>query len=154
MARHQQRLCLHWRRHGDRLSARHPLQDMEMYQFHPTGIYKVGVLLWRRPAVKAASLLNSKGEYFMERYMPTMKDLAPRDIVSRLSIQEVKEGRGVDGKDYVYLDVRHLGSEDDCREAAGYHRLCPQLPRRRADYRAGADSAYRALRDGRHSHRC
>ena len=88
-----------------------PLQDMEMYQFHPTGIYKVGVLLSEAARGEGGKLLNGKGEYFMERYMPTLKDLAPRDIVSRCIIQEVKEGRGVDGKDYVYLDVRHLGAK-------------------------------------------
>lgn len=88
-----------------------PLQDMEMYQFHPTGIYKVGVLLSEAARGEGAKVLNGKGEYFMERYMPTMKDLAPRDIVSRCIIQEIKEGRGIDGKDYVYLDVRHLGAK-------------------------------------------
>jgi succinate dehydrogenase flavoprotein subunit len=88
-----------------------PLEDMEMYQFHPTGIYKVGVLLSEAARGEGGKLLNGKGEYFMERYMPTLKDLAPRDIVSRCIIQEVKEGRGVDGKDYVYLDVRHLGAK-------------------------------------------
>src|SRR5579863_5255557 len=88
-----------------------PLEDMEMYQFHPTGIYKVGVLLSEAARGEGAKLLNGVGEYFMERYMPTLKDLAPRDIVSRCIIQEVKEGRGVDGKDYVFLDVRHLGAK-------------------------------------------
>src|SRR6266571_4732697 len=88
-----------------------PLQDMEMYQFHPTGIYKVGVLLSEAARGEGGKLLNGKGEYFMERYMPTLKDLAPRDIVSRSIIQEIKEGRGVDGKDYLFLDVRHLGEK-------------------------------------------
>ena len=88
-----------------------PLQDMEMYQFHPTGLYKVGVLLSEGARGEGAKILNGKGEYFMERYMPTLKDLAPRDIVTRCIIQEVNEGRGVDGKDYVYLDLRHLGAK-------------------------------------------
>lgn len=88
-----------------------PLQDMEMYQFHPTGLYKVGVLLSEGARGEGAKLLNGKGEYFMERYMPTLKDLAPRDIVSRCIIQEIKDGNGVDGKDYVYLDLRHLGAK-------------------------------------------
>jgi succinate dehydrogenase / fumarate reductase flavoprotein subunit len=88
-----------------------PLQDMEMYQFHPTGIYKVGVLLSEAARGEGGKLLNDKGEYFMERYMPTLKDLAPRDIVSRCIVQEVNEGRGINGKDYVYLDVRHLGAK-------------------------------------------
>jgi len=82
-----------------------------MYQFHPTGIYKVGVLLSEAARGEGGKVLNGKGEYFMERYMPTMKDLAPRDIVSRCIVQEIKEGRGVDGKDYVYLDLRHLGAK-------------------------------------------
>lgn len=88
-----------------------PLQDMEMYQFHPTGIYKVGVLLSEAARGEGGKLLNGKGEYFMERYMPTLKDLAPRDIVSRCIVQEIKDGNGVDGKDYVFLDVRHLGAQ-------------------------------------------
>jgi succinate dehydrogenase / fumarate reductase flavoprotein subunit len=88
-----------------------PLEDMEMYQFHPTGLYKVGVLLSEGARGEGAKLLNGKGEYFMERYMPTLKDLAPRDIVSRCIIQEVNEGRGVNGKDYVYLDLTHLGAK-------------------------------------------
>jgi len=88
-----------------------PLEDMEMYQFHPTGLYRVGVLLSEAARGEGGKLLNGKGEYFMERYMPTLKDLAPRDIVSRCMIQEVNEGRGVDGKDYVYLDLRHLGAK-------------------------------------------
>src|SRR5438093_13184228 len=88
-----------------------PLEDMEMYQFHPTGIYKVGVLLSEAARGEGGRLLNGRGEYFMERYMPTLKDLAPRDIVSRCMIQEVNEGRGVDGKDYLYLYVRQLGAK-------------------------------------------
>jgi succinate dehydrogenase / fumarate reductase flavoprotein subunit len=88
-----------------------PLEDMEMYQFHPTGLYKVGVLLSEGARGEGAKVLNGKGEYFMARYMPTLKDLAPRDIVSRCIIQEIKDGNGVDGKDYVYLDMRHLGAK-------------------------------------------
>jgi succinate dehydrogenase / fumarate reductase flavoprotein subunit len=88
-----------------------PLQDMEMYQFHPTGIYKVGVLMSEAARGEGGKVLNGKGEYFMARYMPTLGDLAPRDIVSRCIIQEINEGRGIDGKDYVYLDLRHLGAK-------------------------------------------
>ena len=76
-----------------------PLEDMEFFQFHPTGIYKMGILI------------NGDGERFMERYAPTIKDLAPRDMISRAIYQEIKEGRGVDGKDFVHLDVRHLDPE-------------------------------------------
>ncbi|MDQ2903111.1 MAG: succinate dehydrogenase flavoprotein subunit [Chloroflexota bacterium] len=88
-----------------------PLEDMEMYQFHPTGLYKVGVLLSEAARGEGGKLLNGKGEYFMERYMPTLKDLAPRDIVSRCILKEIHAGNGVDGKDYVYLDVTHLGEK-------------------------------------------
>src|SRR5579864_9073765 len=68
-----------------------PLEDMEMYQFHPTGLYKLGVLLSEAARGEGGKLLNGKGEYFMERYMPTLKDLAPRDIVSRCMLQEIHE---------------------------------------------------------------
>jgi len=85
-----------------------PLQDMEMFQFHPTGIYKMGILLSEAVRGEGGIIINSEGERFMERYAPTVKDLAPRDMVSRAIYQEIKEGRGIDGKDYVFLDVRHL----------------------------------------------
>ncbi len=85
-----------------------PLEDMEMFQFHPTGVYKMGILLSEAVRGEGGILLNDDGERFMERYAPTIKDLAPRDMVSRAIYQEVKEGRGVNGSDYVYLDVRHL----------------------------------------------
>jgi len=88
-----------------------PLEDMEMFQFHPTGIYKMGILLSEAVRGEGGIILNGEGERFMERYAPTVKDLAPRDMVSRAIYQEIKEGRGVDGKDYVYLDVRHLPRE-------------------------------------------
>jgi succinate dehydrogenase / fumarate reductase flavoprotein subunit len=88
-----------------------PLEDMEMYQFHPTGIYKVGILLSEAARGEGGILRNDKGERFMERYAPTLKDLAPRDMVSRYIYQEIREGRGIGGKDYVYLDLTHLGKE-------------------------------------------
>jgi succinate dehydrogenase / fumarate reductase flavoprotein subunit len=88
-----------------------PLEDMEFFQFHPTGIYKMGILISEAVRGEGGILLNGREERFMERYAPTIKDLAPRDMVSRAIYQEVKEGRGVDGKDYVYLDVRHLDPE-------------------------------------------
>jgi succinate dehydrogenase / fumarate reductase, flavoprotein subunit len=88
-----------------------PLEDMEMFQFHPTGIYRLGILLSEAVRGEGGILINSEGERFMERYAPTVKDLAPRDMVSRAIYQEIKEGRGIDGKDYVYLDVRHLDPE-------------------------------------------
>ena len=88
-----------------------PLEDMEFFQFHPTGIYKMGILISEAVRGEGGILLNGEGERFMERYAPTIKDLAPRDMISRAIYQEIKEGRGVDGKDYVYLDVRHLDRE-------------------------------------------
>ena len=88
-----------------------PLEDMEFFQFHPTGIYKMGILLSEAVRGEGGILRNSEGERFMERYAPTVKDLAPRDMVSRAIFAEVKEGRGVEGKDYVHLDVTHLPPE-------------------------------------------
>jgi succinate dehydrogenase / fumarate reductase flavoprotein subunit len=88
-----------------------PLEDMEFYQFHPTGLYKLGILLSEAARGEGGILRNGQGEAFAERYAPTLKDLAPRDMVSRFIHQEVKEGRGVDGKDYVYLDLSHLPAE-------------------------------------------
>jgi succinate dehydrogenase / fumarate reductase flavoprotein subunit len=88
-----------------------PLMDMEFYQFHPTGIYKLGILLSEAARGEGGILRNGEGEAFAERYAPTLKDLAPRDMVSRFIFQEVKEGRGVDGGDYVHLDLSHLPPE-------------------------------------------
>ncbi len=88
-----------------------PLEDMEFFQFHPTGIYKLGILLSEAARGEGAFLVNDKGERFMERYSPTLKDLAPRDICSRCIYLEVREGRGIGGKEYVYLDFRHLGQK-------------------------------------------
>jgi succinate dehydrogenase / fumarate reductase, flavoprotein subunit len=88
-----------------------PLEDMEFFQFHPTGMYRLGFLLSEAMRGEGGFLVNDKGERFMERYAPTMKDLASRDVVSRSIYLEIAEGRGIDGKDYVYLDVRHLGDE-------------------------------------------
>ncbi len=88
-----------------------PLMDMEFFQFHPTGIYKLGILLSEAARGEGAFFINDAGERFMERYSPTLKDLAPRDICSRCIYQEIREGRGIGGKDYVYLDFRHLGHD-------------------------------------------
>jgi succinate dehydrogenase / fumarate reductase flavoprotein subunit len=89
-----------------------PLEDMEFFQFHPTGVYKMGILLSEAVRGEGGIILNSEGERFMERYAPTVKDLAPRDMVSRAIYQEIKEGRGVGPhRDAVYLDVRHLPKE-------------------------------------------
>jgi succinate dehydrogenase / fumarate reductase flavoprotein subunit len=83
-----------------------PLEDMEFFQFHPTGIYRLGILITEGVRGEGGVLLNDRGERFMERYAPTIKDLAPRDMVSRAIYTEIREGRGIGGKDYVYLDVR------------------------------------------------
>jgi succinate dehydrogenase / fumarate reductase, flavoprotein subunit len=89
-----------------------PLQDMEFWQFHPTGVHGAGVLLTEGCRGEGAILLNSLGERFMERYAPTLKDLAPRDFVSRSMDQEIKEGRGCGpNKDHVLLKLDHLGAE-------------------------------------------
>jgi succinate dehydrogenase / fumarate reductase flavoprotein subunit len=79
---------------------------MEFFQFHPTGIYKMGILITEGARGEGGVLINGRGERFMEHYAPTMKDLASRDVTSRAIYLEVREGRGVDGKDYVYLDIR------------------------------------------------
>ena len=87
-----------------------PLQDMEFWQFHPTGVAGAGVLLTEGCRGEGALLRNKDGEAFMERYAPTLKDLAPRDFVSRSMDQEIKEGRGCGPNgDYVVLDMTHLG---------------------------------------------
>lgn len=88
-----------------------PLEDMEFVQFHPTGIYGLGILISEAARAEGGILRNGKGERFMERYAPTLKDLAPRDIVSRAILTEIMEGRGIEGKDYVYLDLRGIGKE-------------------------------------------
>jgi succinate dehydrogenase / fumarate reductase flavoprotein subunit len=88
-----------------------PLEDMEFFQFHPTGIRGMGILITEAVRGEGGRLLNSEGERFMERYSPTLLDLAPRDIVSRAIYLEVRAGRGINGEDYVYLDASHLGRE-------------------------------------------
>jgi succinate dehydrogenase / fumarate reductase, flavoprotein subunit len=89
-----------------------PLEDMEFFQFHPTGLAGLGILLTEGARGEGAILRNASGERFMERYAPTIKDLAPRDIIARCMVQEVQEGRGGGpNKDYVFLDCTHLGAE-------------------------------------------
>ncbi|MBI4054903.1 MAG: succinate dehydrogenase flavoprotein subunit [Elusimicrobia bacterium] len=88
-----------------------PLEDMEFFQFHPTGIYKMGILLSEACRGEGGVLRNALQERFMERVAPTIKDLAPRDMVSRAIYQEIRQGRGIGGKDYVHLDLTHLGQE-------------------------------------------
>ncbi|SRR5579883_2648665 len=91
-----------------------PLEDMEFMQFHPTGLWKLGILVSEAARGEGGILRNKSGERFMERYAPTVKDLAPRDMVSRAIIQEIREGRGIQGSDgtsYVNLDLTHLDAK-------------------------------------------
>ena len=83
-----------------------PLEDMEFFQFHPTGIYKLGILITEGVRGEGGILINGKGERFMEKYAPKVKDLASRDVVSRAIYLEIREGNGANGQNYVYLDVR------------------------------------------------
>ena len=88
-----------------------PLEDMEFVQFHPTGIYKLGILISEAARGEGGILLNNEGERFMERYAPVIKDLAPRDMISRCMLDEIRAGRGIDGQDYFHLDLTHLGQD-------------------------------------------
>ncbi len=88
-----------------------PLQDMEFVQFHPTGIYGLGVLISEAARGEGGILRNDKGERFMEDYAPVLKDLAPRDMVSRAIMEEIRKGNGIGGRDFVHLDLTRLGEE-------------------------------------------
>lgn len=83
-----------------------PLEDMEFFQFHPTGIYKLGILITEGVRGEGGVLINNEGERFMTKYAPSVKDLASRDVVSRAIYQEIRAGNGINGGNYVYLDVR------------------------------------------------
>lgn len=96
---------------GAVLRAGLPLEDMEFVQFHPTGLYPSGILITEGARGEGGILLNDKGERFMEKYAPEKKELAPRDIVSRSIQTEIDEGRGIGGKNYVHLDITHLGAQ-------------------------------------------
>ncbi len=91
-----------------------PLEDMEFFQFHPTGLWKLGILISEAARGEGGILRNKDGERFMERYAPTVKDLAPRDLISRAIITEIREGKGIlggDGTYYINLDLTHLGKK-------------------------------------------
>ena len=112
-----------------------PLEDMEFYQFHPTGLFKLGILVSEAARGEGGILINKDGERFMTRYAPTVMDLAPRDLVSRAIISEIREGRGIkgsDGTDYVLLDVFSSWKEE-IDEKLPDHRLRKDLSRRRAE---------------------
>ena len=100
------------------------LEDMEFWQFHPTGVAGAGVLLTEGCRGEGAILINSRGERFMERYAPTLKDLAPRDFISRCMDQEIKEGRGCGpNKDHVLLKLDHLGAETIMKRLPSVHEI-------------------------------
>lgn len=88
-----------------------PLEDMEFVQFHPTGLYGLGVLISEAARGEGGVLRNSIGDRFMEEYAPKLKDLAPRDMASRAITEEIRAGRGIEGRDFVHLDLTHLGKE-------------------------------------------
>ena len=101
-----------------------PLEDMEFWQFHPTGVAGAGVLITEGVRGEGGILLNSAGERFMERYAPNLKDLASRDVVSRSMDQEIKEGRGCGpNKDYVLLKLDHLGPEVIMKRVPSIHEI-------------------------------
>jgi succinate dehydrogenase / fumarate reductase flavoprotein subunit len=139
------------------------LEDMEFYQFHPTGIYRLGILITEGVRGEGGILRNDLGERFMEKYAPTMKDLASRDVVSRAISKEIREGRGINGKKMVYLDATHLGAEviegklpdiaDFCRTYLGIDPVKDPMPiQPTAHYAMGGiptDIDCRVLRDGK-----
>ena len=105
-----------------------PLEDMEFWQFHPTGVAGAGVLITEVVRGEGGILRNSDGERFMERYAPNAKDLASRDIVSRAMVTEINEGRGCGpNKDYVMLDITHLDPETIMKRLPGIHEIAVQF---------------------------
>ncbi len=112
-----------------------PMEDMEFFQFHPTGIFRLGILITEGVRGEGGVLINNEGERFMERYAPSIKDLASRDVVSRAIFLEVQAGRGIDGKNYVHLDVRpetvnkyyELAGEDRRIDAAYIEEKLPDI---------------------------
>ena len=128
------------------------LQDMEFWQFHPTGVAGAGVLITEGVRGEGGILRNSNGERFMERYAPTLKDLAPRDFVSRSMDQEIKEGRGVGpNKDHVLLDLSHIGAETIMKRLPSIREIAHEVRERRLHQGADSGRADHPLPDGRHS---
>ena len=129
-----------------------PLEDMEFWQFHPTGVAGAGVLITEGVRGEGGYLLNKNGERFMERYAPTVKDLARRDVVSRAMATEIKEGRGA-GKDgdYILLKLDHLGAEVDQQAPARHPRDRDEVRQRRSGQGSDPGRADLPLPDGRDS---
>ncbi len=100
-----------------------PLKDMEFVQFHPTGLYTTNILMTEGCRGEGGYLINDEGERFMAKYAPKMMELAPRDITARSIWTEILEGRGIGGKDYVYLDLRHLGEAKIAEKLPGIRDL-------------------------------
>ena len=130
-----------------------PLQDMEFVQFHPTGVYGAGVLITEGARGEGGFLRNSEGEKFMERYAPSAKDLASRDVVSRAITIEIREGRGHGpDKDYVHLHLEHLDSALIEERLPGITEVGPHLRRRRCQGGADPRHPHLPLQYGRHPH--
>ena len=137
---------------GMALRAGFPVQDIEMWQFHPTGIAGAGVLVTEGCRGEGGYLINKDGERFMERYAPTAKDLAGRDVVARSMILEILDGRGCGPNgDYVLLKLDHLGEAVLNSRLAGHPRTVEDVRARRPDERTDSGRADLSLHDGRHS---
>jgi len=132
-----------------------PLEDMEFFQFHPTGICGMGILITEGVRGEGGILRNRNGERFMENYAPTLLDLAPRDMISRAIVTEIQSGRGILGdssrEDYVYLDATGLGKDVLARKLPDITDFCISEPRPIPDIYCGA--TYSALRYGWHRYR-
>ena len=128
-----------------------PLEDMEFFQFHPTGVYGAGVLITEGVRGEGGYLVNKDGERFMERYAPNAKDLASRDVVSRAMTMEINEGRGCGQHgDHVMLKLDHLGDDVIRQRLPGIREIALQVCPRRSGQGADPGRADRALHDGRH----